>query len=259
MKGERGRMRRGLRRGAYLLPSLFTTGTLLLGFYSLVNGLREDFEKAALMVFVAAVLDALDGRIARLTGTESEFGKEYDSLADLFTFGAVPAILAYLWGLSEFGRAGWLIPLFYLVCAATRLARFNVQIRVVDSRFFVGLPAPAAAGAVCSVLFSAPDRDWRPWMTALLAVALLGVGMLMVSTFRYWSLKHIDFRQRRSYRMLLVTAAMLLVVAYHPPAFFLTVAVCYVFSGPVTWAGGRLRRRIAGPEGEPAREEPEVP
>lgn len=243
------RVRRRLRRGAYLLPSLFTTGNMLLGFYAVVCGLGENYKRAALLIFAAAFLDALDGRIARLTGTESDFGREYDSLADLFTFGAAPALLAYLWGLADFGRAGWLIPLFYMVCAASRLARFNVQTKVVDSRYFAGLPTPAGAGAVGAILFFAPDAEWKPWITALLAGALLGLGILMVSTFRYWSPKQIDLKQRRSYRMLLLAAALLLVVAYHPPAFFLAVAVIYTFSGPVAWLMGRIR-----PRGKPTAE-----
>jgi CDP-diacylglycerol--serine O-phosphatidyltransferase len=250
VKHKRSRkVRQRLRHGAYLLPSLFTTGNLLLGFYAVVKGWRGDFKTAALLVFLAAILDTLDGRIARLMGTESDFGRELDSLADLFTFGATPALLAFFWGLSDFGRAGWLIPLFYLVCMAIRLARFNVQSRVVDSRWFVGLPAPAAAGAVCSFLFFAPDREWMPWLAGALAIALLGIGVLMVSTFRYSSFKKIDLRRRWSYRALLPVAALLLVIAYHPPAFFLTVAVFYTLSGPVTWFFGRLSwRRKSEPE-----------
>ena len=238
---------RRLRRGAYLLPSLFTTGNLLLGFYSVVTGLRGGFQRAALLVFVAAFLDGLDGRIARLMRTESDFGREYDSLADLFTFGATPALLCYVWGLSEFGRAGWLIPLFYMVCAASRLARFNVQTRVVDSRYFVGLPSPAAAGAVCSVLFFADPSDGLVWPLVVVGV-LIGTGALMVSTFRYMSLKRIDLRERRSYRALLPLAGGILVVAFHPPAFFFAVGVLYSLSGPVSWLVGRLRSREPEPE-----------
>jgi CDP-diacylglycerol---serine O-phosphatidyltransferase len=251
--GARVRLR--LRRGAYLLPSLFTTGNMLLGFYSVVSGLKGNFPRAALAIFAAAFLDALDGRLARLMGTDSEFGKEYDSLADLFTFGAAPALLCYVWGLRDFGRAGWLIPLFYMVCAATRLARCNVKSKVVDSRYFVGLPAPAAAGSVGSILLFARDPEWKTWIGALLAGALLALGVLMVSTFRYWSFKRIDLKRRRSYRFLLLPAAVLLVVAYHPPAFFLVVAVIYTLSGPVSWLTARLRHRNPdGREGEAAAE-----
>ncbi len=243
---------RRLRRGAYLLPSLFTTGNLLLGFVAIVRGLDGHFATAAVLIFIAGILDAFDGRLARITKTESEFGREYDSLADCFTFGAAPALLAYGWGLSGFGRVGWLIPLFYLVCGAVRLARFNVQTKVVDSRYFVGLPIPAAAGSICSILFLADRfRELRA-SNLVLALALITVGVLMVSTFRYTSFKRIDLVQRKSYRMLLPLAAILFTVAYDPPVVFLTIAVLYTSSGPLGWLLGRLRHRSADlPPAEP--------
>lgn len=243
--------RKRFRRGIYLLPSVFTISNMLFGFYALVCGMRGNFQKAAVMIFIAGILDALDGRIARLTGTDSDFGREYDSLADVVTFGVAPALLTYIWGLDQLGRIGWLVPLYFLVCAATRLARFNVQTKSVDSRFFVGLPAPAAAGSISALLFFAPDREWKSWTSALFLAALLTVGSLMVSTFRYRSFKQIDLRRRWSYRLALPIAAVMLVVAIHPPAFFLAVAVLYSFSGPVAWAWGRLRSR-GGREAPPA-------
>ncbi len=237
------RVRQRLRRGVYLLPSLFTTGNILMGFYAVVRGFRGDYATAALIIFIAGILDGLDGHIARLTHTESEFGREYDSLADLWTFGAAPALLAYLWGLERLGRIGWLIPLFFLICTAVRLARFNVQTKSVDSRFFVGLPSPAAAGFIASFLFVVPDSEWQAWLEAAMLIALIGVGSLMVSTFRYPSLKKIDLRQRWSYRIVLPWAAGLLALAFHPPAFFLSAAVVYTAMGPTSWLWGRLRRR----------------
>jgi len=236
-----------LRRGAYLLPSLFTIGNVLLGFYAVVLGLRGRFEVAALLVFAAGVLDNLDGKIARLTGTESEFGREFDSLADVLTFGAAPAWLAYHWGLSEYGRAGWLVPVFYVVCCATRLARFNVQTAVADYRWFVGLPAPAAAGGIASFLFFAPDKDWRLWSQGALFAALVGIGVLMVSTFRYPSFKQLDLRRRWSYRAFLPIAAGLLTIVYWPTAFFLVVAIVYITWSPLAWLVGRLFRRRKEP------------
>ncbi len=269
VRSERAERRlRQVRRGAYLLPSLFTIGSILLGFYAIVlglraagmvpqvrpagpGGLRGEFQIAAALVFAAAILDAMDGRIARLTGTESEFGKEYDSLADVFTFGVAPALLTYLWGLWEWGRMGWLVPFFYLVCTATRLARFNVQTRVVDSRYFVGLPAPASAGTICSILFFSPDSEWREWMQVLMLVALLLIGTLMVSTFRYNSFKKLDLRKRWSFRALVPFAAILLVVVFEPRATFLAITVLFALSGPIAYLGSRLRR--------PAREAPGAP
>lgn len=238
----------------YLLPSAFTIGNVLLGFYAVILGFREgDFQTAALLIFAAGVLDALDGRIARMSGTDSEFGKEYDSLADVLTFGSAPAWLCYYWGLSSLGRIGWLVPLYFLVCCATRLARFNVQTKVVDSRYFVGLPAPAAAGAVCSVLFFAPNQEWKPWATGFLVAALLLVGSLMVSTFRYRSFKQIDLRRRWSYRVALPIAAVILIVAYWPQAFFLVLAVLYTTSGPIVWLTGKLRSRRASSHATPSK------
>ena len=238
----RKKIRRRLRAGAYLLPSLFTVGNILLGFYAVIRGLRGDFHLGALLIILAGVLDNLDGRIARLTHTESDFGREFDSLADNLTFGIAPALLCYLWGLQEAGRTGWLVPLFFLVCAASRLARFNVQARPVDSRYFVGLPVPAAAGSVASILFFAPDVKWHPWLIWLVMGALVWLGLLMVSTFRYTSFKQVDLRKRWSYRTALGIAAVLFVVISDPAAFFLAAAVIYSSSGPVAWVYTRLVR-----------------
>lgn len=249
---RRPRVRQGLRRGAYLLPSLFTIGNVLLGFYAVVLGFRGRFDEAAVMVMIAAILDGLDGRIARLMGNESEFGKEFDSLADVLTFGSAPALLAYVWGLEAYGRVGWLVPLFYLLCTAIRLARFNVQTRTVDSRYFVGLPSPAAAGALVALFFAAPTPDallmWMSWLRpelveGFMALALVIVGSLMVSTFRYPSFKKIDLRQRWSYRAFMALAAGVLVLAYRPAALVLTAAGVYTLSGPVGWLWSRVRRR----------------
>ena len=242
-EGRRAAVSRRLRRGAYLLPSLFTVANIVLGFLAIVRGYRGDFQTATLLLLIAATVDALDGRVARMTGTESEFGREYDSLADVLTFGAAPALLAFFWGLEDLGRASWLVPLFFLVCCATRLARFNVQSRVVDSKSFVGLPTPAAAGCVGSILFFAPDPVWKPWTVPFLTVALVGLGLLMVSTFRYPSFKKIDLRKRRSYRALLPVAAVMLTIAFHPPAFFLVAATTYALWGPFAWLAGWLGRR----------------
>jgi len=232
-----------LRRGGYLLPSAFTVGNILLGFYAIVRGFRGDFAEAAMMVFAAGVLDSMDGRIARLTGTESEFGREYDSLADVLTFGAAPAWLAFFWQLRFLGRIGWIIPLFYVVCAATRLARFNVQTKAVDGRYFVGLPVPAAASAICAYLWFQPYPPDSPYPAIAMIAALLILGVLMVSTFRYQSFKKVDLRQPWSYRWVLPLAAVVLVVAYHPPLILLAITTSYAISGPLGWLGGRLRRR----------------
>jgi CDP-diacylglycerol--serine O-phosphatidyltransferase len=243
----RPRLSRRLRRGAYLLPSLFTIGNVLLGFYAIVCGLIGNFQRAALVVFVAAITDSLDGAVARMTNTETEFGKEFDSLADVITFGVAPGLLTYLWGVRDLAPRAWLIPLFYVVATATRLARFNVQTKVAERGYFVGLPTPAAALAICSLLFFAPDSAWRDWMEALVAVALLVVGVLMVSTLRYVSFKKLDLRQRWSYRMALPLAAIVVVVFTLPQATFLVIALLYALSAPASYLLSRLRRRPGAP------------
>ena len=242
--------RRRLQRGIYLLPSAFTMGNIFLGFWSIILGLRGHFDWSAIAVASAAVLDALDGRIARLTGTESEFGREFDSLADVITFGVAPALLAFFWGLQEFPRVGWLVPLFFVVCGATRLARFNVQTKVHDKRFFAGLPIPAAAGTIASVLFFDPERDWRTWMAAGLMVAMVFIALLMVSTIRYRSFKQIDLRRRRSYRALVVIGIVLALIAWNVHVALVIVAISYTLSGPLEWVVSRLRGHRGAPPGE---------
>lgn len=237
-----------MRKGVYLLPSLFTFGNIILGFYACVRGLRGDFQTAAILIVIAGFLDAFDGRIARMSKTESAFGKEFDSLADVITFGLAPALLAHLWGLQHFGRIGWLIPVFYLLCAATRLARFNVQSRSVDSRFFVGLPTPPAAAATASLFYYLSPASTNLWPDALMMGALIFHGALMVSTFRYLSFKRFDLTQRWSYRNAVVLGAFVLLVVYNPPAVLFSAAVAYVFSGPVGWVVTRILRHRAGSE-----------
>lgn len=247
-KGPR-RWRRGdMRRGAYLVPSLFTTANLILGFYSMVLGLQGDFQLAVLLIFVAAFIDGLDGRLARVTETDSDFGREFDSLADVVTFGVAPAMLIYIWGLESLGRIGWLFPAFYLSCTATRLARFNVNTRVADNRFFVGIPSPAAAGGIGSLLyfsdeFFSDSGDAHSAALILLAGALLFFGLMMVSTFRYYSFKELDPRRRWTFRIAMPLAAIILLIAFHPAAFFLIVSGSYALSGPSLWLRGQLRRK----------------
>lgn len=244
---------RRLRRGAYLLPSLFTIGNILIGFYAVIRGLRADFQTAALLIFLAGILDGLDGRIARLTRTESEFGREFDSLADVLTFGAAPALLTYLWGLHDWGRIGWLVPLFFLLATAIRLARFNVQSTPQDHRFFVGLPAPAGAAVLAALLYFLPHDDTAVWLYPLLLAVLIATGILMLSTFRYHSFKGFDLRQKWSYRTALLFAAMLLIFSYHPPSFLSGLAIIYALSGPIFWLVPPLRRQLAT-----SREDPEA-
>jgi CDP-diacylglycerol--serine O-phosphatidyltransferase len=229
------------KRAAYLLPSAFTIGNVFLGFFAIVIALRGRFVLAAACIMVAGVLDTLDGKIARLLGTESDFGREFDSLADVLTFGLAPALVAHVWGLDAFPRIGWLVPLYYIVCCATRLARYNVQSGRVDSRYFVGLPSPAAAGGITSFVLVCPDPDGSRLLLVAMLGALVLLGSLMVSTFRYWSLKAIDLKKPFSYRVALPLAAIVLLLAFYPEAFLPAMAIVYTSVGPLLWLIGRLR------------------
>jgi CDP-diacylglycerol--serine O-phosphatidyltransferase len=234
---------RHFRRGASILPSLFTTGNLFLGFWSIVKALDGRFAEAAPLVGGAVILDMLDGRIARLTGTQSEFGAELDSLADAVSFGVAPALLAYVWALHLVPRAGWPAAFLFLVCGVLRLARFNVQKHVVDSRFFVGLPIPAAAAQVAALVFFVPEPPTEVWPAALVLGMVVALGGLMVSTFRYRSFKGVDLKRRRRSISVLGIALLFLLIYVHPPMTLLAAATLYSLSGPAAYAWGVWRRR----------------
>jgi len=249
---------RRFRRGIYLLPTIFTIGNLFCGFYSLVLAFRGDFERAALMIVVAGVLDGLDGRIARLTGTTTEFGNQFDSLADVVSFGVAPALLAYRWALLPLGRIGWLVTFLFVVCAAMRLARFNIQASVGDKRFFAGLPSPSAAGALACVIFAfplSPELDWVPITTAI-SVATL--GLLMVSRFRYRSFKEFDLRSRRSYLYVLPLTVIVVAIAIHPKGALLFFAALYLISAPLAYLWAVITRSGPRPGVEPAEQAAEA-
>lgn len=238
----RGRVRERLSRGLFVLPTLFTVGNLFCGYLSIWCSIRGTFETAALLIILAAVLDMLDGRVARLMNSASEFGEEYDSLADLVSFGVAPAVLAYSWGLSDFDRIGWLVSFLFVVCGSMRLARFNIQTHVTDKRYFIGLPIPAAAGTVSALVLATPERlvD-RVWMTGLLVLTIL-LSYLMISTIRYRSFKDIDLRRKRPAWILPVIALVFAVIAFRPSLSLLAIALVFVLSGPVAKISSLLRR-----------------
>jgi CDP-diacylglycerol--serine O-phosphatidyltransferase len=237
---------RRFRRGAAVLPSLFTVGNLFLGFWAIIKATHGHYEGAALLLFWAILLDMLDGRIARLTGTTSEFGGELDSLADVISFGVAPAFLAYSWAFATVPRAGWLAAFLFVAAGALRLARFNVQRHSGDGRFFVGLPIPAAAGQVAALVavLPGPLQD-RPAAFGGLAVMVI-LAFLMVSTFRYRSFKGIDLRARLSYASILGIAVALVVLFFDPAVVLASLASVYVLSGPTAYLVGLLRRRGPG-------------
>lgn len=236
------------RRGGAILPCTFTILNLLCGFWSIVQTFEGRFHEAALLIFGSVVFDVLDGRIARLTGTTSEFGGELDSLSDVIAFGVAPALLAYSWGLAPVpGRIGGLAAFLFVACGALRLARFNVQKHAVDGRYFVGMPIPAAAGQVAAIVHFSPDRMLH-LVEALPVVALVVIlAFLMVSTFRYNSFKGVDLRSRRSYIDLLGVVLVLVVILTHPQYTLLFVTSLYSLSAPVGHLLGMLRRRPPTP------------
>jgi len=188
--------RRIPRRGIYFLPSLFTVANIFCGFYSIVSSMKSEFELAAMLIGWAILLDTLDGRVARLANATSEFGKEFDSLADVVSFGVAPGVLAYAWALHLWPRIGWLACFLFLICGTMRLARFNIQQRAVDKRYFVGMPIPAAAGLLAAIVFMFPlPLDSRNQAIPILLL-VPGLALLMVSTLRYYSFKDIDLRGR---------------------------------------------------------------
>ena len=234
--------RRGIRRGVSLLPSLFTLANRFCGWSCIVYAMRGDLATAAPFIGVAMVLDMLDGRIARMTGTASEFGVQLDSLADVISFGMAPAVLAYAWGLAPLGRLGWAAGFLFVTGAALRLARFNIQ-KNTDKRYFVGLASPAAAAIVASTVFYYPDGlHSRP--QAFLGVVLVIVpAMLMVSTLRFRSFKTIDLGARRRYQVLIPLAAMLAAIVTFPHEVLLGMAYGYLLSGFVDLVLHKVRRR----------------
>jgi len=236
-------------RGIYLLPSILTTFGMFAGFYSIIASINGDFTLAAISIMVAMLWDALDGRVARLTNTQSDFGAQYDSLADLVSFGVAPALLVYEWSLSDLGRIGWLAAFIFLACAALRLARFNTQVGISDKRYFQGLPSPAAAGVIASMIWL---KFWKFEYFDFGIVSLsyyIGVGitivcaLLMVSNVRYYSFKELDSK-KASFRFLLAIVLSLIVLLSKPNIFLFTGFFVYMLSGPFITITGLNKKRI---------------
>jgi len=232
------------RRGIYLLPNLFTTAALFAGFWAIVQAMNGRFDWAARAVFVAMVLDGLDGRVARLTRTQSAFGAEYDSLSDMVCFGAAPALVIYEWGLLSMGNLGWAAAFLYCVFAALRLARFNTNLEVADKRYFQGLPSPSAAALVAGFVWTMDDRaldpeTYRWWALAVTVFA----GVSMVSNFKYYSFKTINLRRSVPFVMVLLIVLFFVLVSYQPPMVLFSGFLLYALSGCVGWVWLALKRR----------------
>ena len=244
MSREKPDMSENMRKGIYILPNLFTTGSLFAGFYSLVSTLNGDYRTAAIWVLVSSIFDGLDGKVARATGTTSKFGVEYDSLADLVAFGVTPGLLMYSWALKPFGRLGWLAAFLFVVCGALRLARFNVQVATVESKRFVGLPIPAAASMVAATVLLFYRFGW-PSSYKKLAILLLiySLAFLMVSSFRYYSFKDPEMLKRQPFAILVLTVLLLIVIAAEPVIMLFVLILCYALSGPLAFIMTYPRRR----------------
>ncbi len=233
------------RRGIYLLPNLITTGAMFAGFYAVVAGIDGHYVSAVLAVFVAMALDTADGRVARLTRTESEFGAEYDSLSDMVAFGFAPALLAFTWGVVHLGKVGWGATFVYLACAALRLARFNTQ---GDNHSFTGLASPSAAAIVACLVWVLTD-SYGPGLNAgsgpvvVLALVTATTGLLMVSNFDYYSPKFIRLRGRVPFVTLVLAVLVLALTLLDPPKVLLAIFSCYALSGPAGWLWHRVRRK----------------
>jgi CDP-diacylglycerol--serine O-phosphatidyltransferase len=221
------------RRGVFLLPALLTIANLLCGFYALLLTLDQRYVDAALAIFVAMIMDMLDGRVARLMKATSQFGVEFDSLADVVSFCVAPAFILYSFALSSLPRAAWFGSVLFVICGALRLARFNVQTGTTDKRFFIGLPTPAAAGAAVSTVILLHAAEPARWILVTIAVGTYLLALLMVSTFRYWSFKEIDFARRRPLQTLLVLVLGGMIVATNHELFPFLLFVGYAVSGPV--------------------------
>ena len=245
------RARRG--QGVFLLPALLTIGNLFAGFYSLILSFDQRHTEAAYAIFVAMIMDMLDGRVARLVKATSQFGVEFDSLADVVSFCVAPAFLLYSFALWDMPRAAWFGTALFLICGALRLARFNVQTGTVDKRFFVGLPTPAGAAVIASTVILLNGTDRSRWELVALASGSYVVGLLMVSTFRYWSFKDIEFARRRPVQTLLVMILAGMIVATNHEWFLFLGFLGYAVSGPV--ARFVVGRTMAGVPAEASQRE----
>lgn len=250
------------RRGIYLLPNLFTTAGLFAGFYAIVAAMSGRFEAAAVAIFIAMIMDGLDGRVARLTNTQSDFGAEYDSMSDMVSFGLAPALVAYVWGLSGLGKLGWLAAFLYTAAAALRLARFNAQLNTADKRYFQGLPSPAAAAIIAGMVWVGDSYQMHGHNVKAPAFILtVLVAVLMVSNIRYESFKNLDLRGRVPFMTLLAIVLGFVFVSIDPPQVLFALFLLYALSGPtvtlIQVRKRRLQRKMQ--DANPAANPPDAP
>lgn len=247
MKNPSPFRRDNMKKGIYVLPNLFTTASLFCGFYSTVASMKGLFEVAAIAIILAAVLDALDGRIARMTNTTSKFGAEYDSLSDLVAFGVAPSLLAYNWSLAAYGKWGWLAAFLFTACGALRLARFNIQTGIIDSRVFNGLPIPGAAAVVASgvLIFYKLGQEGK-FESPLVLIGVVASAIFMVSSIKYHSFKDLNFFARKPFMSFVLIVFILAIVIAEPQIMIFTFALGYSLSGPAWWLFRLTRRAYEG-------------
>ncbi|MCK6425327.1 MAG: CDP-diacylglycerol--serine O-phosphatidyltransferase [Burkholderiaceae bacterium] len=234
------------RKGIYILPNLFTLGALFGGFYAVVMAMNGRFENACIGIFCAAVLDSLDGRVARMTNTQSAFGEQMDSLADMVSFGAAPALITYEWALKGLGKAGWIAAFVYCACAALRLARFNTNIGVVDKRYFQGLPSPAAAALLIGFVWVMDDAGFRevanlPWLAWTALGFALYAGLTMVTNVPFYSFKDVSFKRSVPFIVIVAIALGIALINVHPPMVLFALFVVYGLSGYVVYGVRKSR------------------
>jgi CDP-diacylglycerol--serine O-phosphatidyltransferase len=234
------------RRGIYLLPNLFTTGALFAGFYAIVQSMNGKFEHAAVAIFIAMVLDGLDGRVARMTHTQSEFGAQYDSLSEMVSFGVAPSLVIYEWALRGLGKWGWFAAFIYCVATALRLARFNTNIDIVDKHYFQGLPSPAAAALVAGFVWVMLDYGYSGESVRWYAMTLtIFAGLSMVSNLPFYSFKDINMRKSVPFLVIFLAALFFLLIFSYPPGVLFGLFLCYALSGFVMWFMKRRNKPIA--------------
>ncbi len=225
-----------IKKGIFLLPNLITTASLFAGFYSIIASVQEKYYIAAIAILVSLVFDGLDGRIARMTNTTSKFGAEYDSLSDLIAFGVAPALLAYVWVMSSDGKLGWMAGFLFVACGALRLARFNIQIGIIDSKVFNGLPIPAAASVIATtVIFFYFIGSEGKFHNSYITYSVIVLALLMVSNIKYYSFKGMNLRSRVPFTFILIVVGILLVIYYKPEIMAFVIMVGYAISGPIWW------------------------
>jgi CDP-diacylglycerol--serine O-phosphatidyltransferase len=239
-----------IKKGIYVLPNLFTSASLFCGFYSIIASFKEYFVPAAIAVLVAIIFDGLDGRVARLTNTTSKFGAEYDSLADVISFGIAPAILAYSWSLSIYGKFGWIVAFLFVLCGALRLARYNIQIGIIESKVFNGLPIPAAASVVATtvIYFDYSGAEGK-FHNLFILVFVFILSLLMVSGIKYYSFKDMKLLARKPFTIFFWLTVLLIIIVSWPQTMLFVIMLGYAISGPVWWIIKMIdRKKVAASE-----------